>query len=61
MKELADSIVIWKYLDLLFKNLKDNDIDIELREQYISCLKELLTKTGNKLLELEKERFNRYN
>lgn len=57
MKELVDSIVIWKYLDLLFKNLKDNDIDVELREQYISCLKELLTKTGNKLLELEKDKF----
>ena len=46
---LIDTIVIWKYLNLLFENLNDDTI----REQYIECLKQLLIKIGDKIIEVE--------
>jgi len=42
---------------LLYQNLEDNKIDIELREQYVSCFKELIKNTGQQLKLDEEERF----
>ena len=49
INSLIDTIVIWKYLNLLFENLNDDTI----REQYIECLKQLLIKIGDKIIEVE--------
>lgn len=57
IKNLVEDIVIYKYLELLYNNLNDNTLDVELREQYVLCLKELLTNTGKKLNKNDAEKF----
>lgn len=58
-KKLIVDIVIYKYLELLYQNLNDDTIDIDIREQYVSCLKELITNTGEDLKIHDSNKFNK--
>ena len=56
-KKLVDDIVIWKYLELLYQNLEETNLDIEVREKYIACLKSLIINVGKSIQNNDKEKF----